>query len=58
MIRAWPAIVDRAKLPTRLVGEVVLVVLLVVTAATTWRDGAPTDGLMDLARPPIQTACA
>ncbi len=56
MIRAWPAIVDRAKLPTRLVGEVVLVVLLVVTAATTWRDGAPTDGLMDLARPPEDVA--
>jgi hypothetical protein len=52
MIRAWPAVVDRAQLSTRLIGEVVLVVLMVVTAATTWRDGTPTDGLVDLARPP------
>ena len=56
MIRAWPAIVDRAQLSTRLIGEVVLVVLLVVTAATTWRDGATTDGLVDLARPPEDVA--
>jgi LPXTG-site transpeptidase (sortase) family protein len=52
MIRAWPAFVDRALPPTRLIGEVVLVVLLVVTAATTWRDGRSTDGLVDLVAPP------
>src|SRR5450631_109040 len=56
MIWARPAIVVRAQLSTRSVGEVLLVVLLVVTAATTWRDGAPTDGLADLARPPEDVA--
>src|SRR5476651_648573 len=56
MIWARPAIVVRAQLSTRLVGEVLLVALLVVTAATTWRDGAPTDGLADLARPPEDVA--
>jgi sortase (surface protein transpeptidase) len=56
MIWARPAIVVRAQLSTRLVGELLLVVLLVVTAATTWRDGAPTDGLVDLARPPEDVA--
>lgn len=56
MIWARPAIVVRAQLSTRLVGELLLVVLLVVTAATTWRDGTPTDGLVDLARPPQDVA--
>lgn len=56
MIWARPAIVVRAQLSTRLVGEVLLVALLVVTAATTWRDGAPTDGLVDLTRPPEDVA--
>jgi hypothetical protein len=56
MIWARPAIVVRAQLSTRLVGELLLVVLLVVTAATTWRDGGPTDGLVDLARPPEDVA--
>ncbi len=52
MIRAWPATVDRAHFSTRLVGEVVLVVLLAVSAASIWRDGGPTDGLVDLVAPP------
>jgi hypothetical protein len=52
MMRARPAIVDRAQLSTRLVGEVVLVVLVALTAASTWRDGIPTDGLVDLVAPP------
>lgn len=52
MIRAWPAIVDRAQFPVRLIGQAVLIALLVVTAATAWRDGAPTDGLLDLVGPP------
>jgi sortase (surface protein transpeptidase) len=56
MIKAWPAVVGRAQFSTRLIGEAVLVVLLVVTAATTWRDGVPTDGLLDLTRPPEDVA--
>ena len=52
MIWARSANVDRAFPFTRRVGEVVLVVLLTVTAATTWRDGLPTDGLVDLVAPP------
>jgi hypothetical protein len=56
MIGARPAIVVRAQSSTRLLGEVVLVVLLAVTAAATWRDGAPTDKLVDLVRPPEDVA--
>lgn len=52
MIWARPAIVVRAQLSTRLVGEAVLVLMLAVTAASTWRDGLPTDGLADLVAPP------
>jgi Sortase domain len=52
MIRAWPALVGRAHLSKRLVGEIVLVALLGVTVASTWRDGIPTDGLVDLVAPP------
>ena len=52
MIWARPAIVVRAHLSTRLVGEVLLVLMLAVTAASTWRDGMPTDGLVDLVAPP------
>jgi Sortase domain len=51
MIRAWPAMVGRAQLSTRLLGEVALVALLVVTAAASWRDGIPTDDLANLAAP-------
>jgi len=51
MIRAWPAIVGRAHLSTRLLGEVVLVALLVVTTAASWRDGIPTDELANQAAP-------
>jgi LPXTG-site transpeptidase (sortase) family protein len=43
MIRAWPAGVGRAQISIRLLGEVVLGVLLLVTAASSWRDGIPTD---------------
>jgi len=43
MIRAWPAAVGRAQISTRLVGEVVLGVLLLVSTASSWRDGIPTD---------------
>ena len=53
MIRAWPAVVGRAQPSTRVLGEIVLVVLLVVTVATTWRDGQPTDGFVELAAPPL-----
>jgi hypothetical protein len=56
MIGARPAIVVRAHPSTRMVGEVVLVVLLAVTAATAWRDGAPSDKLVDLVRPPEDVA--
>ncbi|HEY8798327.1 MAG TPA: class F sortase [Candidatus Dormibacteraeota bacterium] len=52
MIWARPAIIVRAQLSTRLVGEVVLVLMLAITAASTWRDGIPTDGLTDLVAPP------
>jgi hypothetical protein len=58
MIRARSASVDRALPFTRLVGEVVLVALLAVTAATTWRDGLPTDGLVDLVAPPLDGIAA
>jgi hypothetical protein len=51
MIRAWPAVVSRAHLSTRLLGEVVLVALLAVTAAASWRDGIPTDELANQAAP-------
>lgn len=56
MIRAWPAVVDRAQSSTRMLGEFVLVVLLLLTAATTWRDGASSNGLVDLVRPPEDVA--
>jgi LPXTG-site transpeptidase (sortase) family protein len=56
MIRAWPAVVGRAQTSTRVLGEIVLVVLLVVTAAATWRDGQPTDGFVELVRPPEDVA--
>jgi LPXTG-site transpeptidase (sortase) family protein len=58
MIRAWPAVVGRAQPSTRLLGEVVLVVLLVVTAAATWRDGQPTDGFVELVAPPLDGIAA
>jgi hypothetical protein len=52
MIRARPAAVGRAHISTRLFGEFALVVMLTVAAATAWRDGMPTDGLVDLVAPP------
>ena len=52
MIWARPAVLDRARFPSRLIGEVLLVALLVVTAAASWRDGGLTDGLVDLVAPP------
>ncbi|MEA2643037.1 MAG: hypothetical protein QOG08_63 [Chloroflexota bacterium] len=56
MIGARARIVVRAKSSTRALGEFVLVALLAVTAATAWRDGAPTDSLADLVRPPEDVA--
>jgi Sortase (surface protein transpeptidase) len=55
MIRAWPAAVGRAQISTQLLGEVVLVVLLVVTAASSWRDGIPTDEFADQLAPTAYT---
>jgi hypothetical protein len=52
MIKARPATVGRAYLSTRVLGELALVAVLLVTAAASWRDGFPTDGLVDLAAPP------
>jgi len=57
-MRAWPAAVGRAQPSTRVLGEIVLVVLLVVTAAATWRDGQPTDGFVELAAPPLDGIAA
>jgi hypothetical protein len=51
MIRAWPAAVGRAQLSTQLLGEVVLTLLLVVTAVASWRDGIPTDEFADQVAP-------
>ncbi len=42
---------------TQLLGQVVLAVMLVVIAASSWRDGFPSDGLVDLVAPP-QTGIA
>ena len=56
MMRAWPAVVGRAQPSTRVLGEIVLVILLVVTAAATWRDGQTTDGFVELVRPPEDVA--
>jgi LPXTG-site transpeptidase (sortase) family protein len=55
MIRAWPAIVGRAQLSTQLLGEVALVALLLVTAASSWRDGTPSDELANLPAPVAST---
>src|SRR5882762_850177 len=56
MIRAWSALVGRAEPSTRVLGEIVLVVVLVVTAAATLLDvhravekvGVDGSGVMDL----------
>jgi LPXTG-site transpeptidase (sortase) family protein len=58
MIRAWPAAVRRVQPSTRVVGEIVLVALLVVSAAATWRDGPPTDGFVELVAPPLDGIAA
>ncbi len=55
MIRAWPTGVGHAQISIRLLGEVVLGVLLLVTAASSWRDGIPTDGLANLPAPVAST---
>ena len=51
MIRTWPAALSRVRVSKSLLGEVVLLVLLAVTVATSWRDGMPTDQLADLVGP-------
>ena len=53
MRRTWPAALGRVSISTSLLGEVVLVVLLAVTVASSWRDGVPNDPLGDLAAPPV-----
>jgi len=52
MVGTRPITLKRVALPTSLLGEVVLVALLAVTVATSWRDGFPTDQLPDLVAPP------
>jgi hypothetical protein len=49
MVRAWPSLVGRAQLSTRLLGEVTLTALLAVTLAFLWSDGVPTDQNVDSA---------
>jgi len=51
MIRTWPAALSRVPVSKSLLGEAVLLVLLAVTVATSWRDGMPTDQLADLVAP-------
>ncbi|HXC78008.1 MAG TPA: class F sortase [Candidatus Acidoferrum sp.] len=51
MVRPRPTPLKRVAVPTTLLGEIVLVALLAVTVATSWRDGFPTDQLPDLAAP-------
>ncbi|HVC76923.1 MAG TPA: class F sortase [Candidatus Micrarchaeaceae archaeon] len=51
MVRTRPTTLKRVALPTALLGEIVLVALLAVTVATSWRDGFPTDQLPDLVAP-------
>jgi LPXTG-site transpeptidase (sortase) family protein len=48
----------RVTLPASLLGEIVLAALLAVTAATSWRDGFPTDQLLDLVAPPLSVDTA
>ncbi len=55
MIRTWPAALSRVHVSKSLLGEAVLLVLLAVTVATSWRDGMPTDQLADLVAPPVTT---
>jgi hypothetical protein len=53
MFRMWPAVRSRVPESTSLFGEIVLVALLAVTVATSWRDGGPNDPLGALAAPPV-----
>lgn len=53
MIRTWPAVLGRATVAKSLLGEVLLVVLLAVTVASSWRDGVPNDPLAALVAPPV-----
>ena len=52
VVGTWPAVVGRVRVSTQLLGQVVLTALLVVTVASSWRDGMPTDQLADLVAPP------
>ena len=51
MVRTRPPVLKRVALPTSLLGEIVLVALLALTVASSWRDGLPTDQLPDLVPP-------
>ena len=53
ILRTWPAVLRRVPVSTSLLGEAVLVVLLAVTVASSWRDGMPTDQQADLVAPPV-----
>jgi LPXTG-site transpeptidase (sortase) family protein len=52
MVRTWPAVVGRVRVPTALVGQVALALLLAATVTSSWRDGSPTDQLVDMVAPP------
>ena len=58
MASIWPILGRRAHAVTRMAGEVALVVLLGVTAAASWRDGAPTDVYVAPVVGPILTGIA
>jgi hypothetical protein len=52
MVRTWPAVVGHVHVSTLLLAKVALAVLLLAALATSWRDGIPTDQLVDLVAPP------
>ena len=52
VVGTWPAVLGRIHVPTQLLGQVVLTSLLVVTVASSWRDGIPTDQFVELGAPP------
>ena len=52
VVGTWPAVFGRVHVSTQLLGQVVLTALLVVTVASSWRDGIPTDQFVELGAPP------
>jgi Sortase domain len=52
MVRTWPTVGGRVRAPAALLGQVALGLLLMATVASAWRDGFPTDQLVDLVAPP------